>query len=51
MRTTPRKRHELGRVWLEILRPFLRYSMGRDAWVIRGIGSSHGPVFVRRDRR
>jgi hypothetical protein len=31
-----------------MLRPLLRFSIGRDAYVLRGIGSRYGPVFVRR---
>jgi hypothetical protein len=32
------------------MRPILRYSVIRDAFVLRGIGSSAGPV-LRPDRR
>jgi hypothetical protein len=33
-----------------VLRPALRYSATRDAFVLRGIGNSRGPV-LRPDRR
>ena len=33
-----------------MLRPALRYSATRDAFVLRGIGNSRGPV-LRPDRR
>lgn len=29
--------------------PFFRYSHGREAWVLRVVGNSRGPVLVRRD--
>ena len=28
-----------------LLKPFLRYSSGRDAWVLKGIGDRFGPVY------
>jgi len=31
------------------LRPLLRYSAGRDAYVLRGIGRRVGPVLRRRN--
>jgi hypothetical protein len=33
-----------------VLRPVLRYSATRDAFVLRGVGSHRGPV-LRPDRR
>jgi len=37
---------------LTLLRPFFRYSYGRDAFVLRGVGSAYGPVLrVERRRR
>jgi hypothetical protein len=33
-----------------LLRPLLRYSHARDAYVLRGVGSNLGPV-LRLDRR
>ena len=35
---------------MALLRPFLRYSRSRDAYILRGVGSSRGPV-LRVDRR
>jgi hypothetical protein len=40
----PRPRHEPPAWARPLLRPFFRYSHGRDAWVLRGIGGSRGPV-------
>ncbi len=50
MRTTVRPRRYLGRHWLWLLRPVLRYSATRDAFVLRLVGNSTGPV-LRLDRR
>ncbi len=50
MRSAVRPRRYVGRGWLLILRPFLRYSATRDAYVLRAIGRSRGPV-LRVDRR
>jgi hypothetical protein len=50
MRSTIRPRRYVGRHWLLILRPLLRYSATRDAFVLRLIGNSTGPV-LRPDRR
>jgi hypothetical protein len=33
-----------------VLRPLLRYSVTREAYVLRGVGNSLGPV-LRADRR
>jgi hypothetical protein len=33
-----------------LLRPFFRYSPMRDAYILRGIGGSVGPVLVVRPR-
>ena len=49
VRTQPRPRHEVGPLVFFILQPFFRYSMGREAWVLRIVGNSRGPVLVRRD--
>jgi hypothetical protein len=40
----------VGRHWLFVLRPLLRYSATRDAFVLRFVGRSAGPV-LRVDRR
>jgi hypothetical protein len=50
MRSTSRPRRYVARHWLLILRPVLRYSATRDAFVLRAFGSSVGPV-LRPDRR
>ena len=50
MRSAVRPRRYVARHWLLILRPLLRYSATRDAYVLRGIGRSAGPV-LRIDRR
>jgi len=50
MRSAERPRRYLARHWLLILRPLLRFSVTRDAFVLRGIGSSRGPV-LRPERR
>ena len=33
---------------LFLLRPFFRYSLTRDAYVLRGVGRKRGPVLVTR---
>jgi hypothetical protein len=45
-----RSRRYVGKHWLALLKPFLRYSYSRDAYVLRGVGGSVGPV-LRLDRR
>jgi hypothetical protein len=45
-----RSRHYVARPWLLVLRPLLRFSLTRDAYVLRGIGNFAGPV-LRQDRR
>jgi hypothetical protein len=50
MRMEQRPRRYIARHWLVLLKPVLRYSATRDAWVLRAIGGSTGPV-VRADRR
>jgi hypothetical protein len=50
MRSTMRPRRYVGRQRLLILRPLLRYSATRDAFVLRAVGNSTGPV-LRLDRR
>ncbi|MSW51763.1 MAG: hypothetical protein F2817_12870 [Actinobacteria bacterium] len=46
MRTTHRPRHRLHPVLLALLRPVLRYSYTREAYVLRLVGNDRGPVFV-----
>jgi hypothetical protein len=50
MRAIKRKRRYLARHWLVLLRPAFRYSRTRDAYVLRAIGNTRGPV-LRVDRR
>jgi hypothetical protein len=50
MRTVRRPRRYIDGQWLTLLTPAFRYSRSRDAYVLRGIGSSVGPV-LRVDRR
>lgn len=52
MRTAARPRRYVARHWLLVLRLLLRYSETRDAYVLRAIGASIGPVLrVERRRR
>jgi hypothetical protein len=44
----PRERRHIGLLALLALRPFLRYSESRDAYILRIIGRTRGPVYVRR---
>jgi len=50
MRSVPRPRHYVARHWIVLAAPLLRYSVSRDAYVLRGFGNSMGPV-LRLDRR
>jgi hypothetical protein len=50
MRTVRRPRRYVARHWLVLLKPVLRYSHTREAFVLRGIGNETGPV-LRLDRR
>jgi hypothetical protein len=50
MRNQQRPRRYVSRHWLMALKPMLRYSATRDAFVVRAIGNSSGPV-LRVDRR
>lgn len=50
MRSVPRPRRYIAPYWLMLLRPLFRYSTTRDAFVLRMIGNSTGPV-LRPDRR
>jgi|GEM_PF-1423991 hypothetical protein len=49
-RSAARSRRYVPRHRLLILRPLLRYSVTREAFVLRVIGNSAGPV-LRPDRR
>jgi hypothetical protein len=50
MRTQQRPRRYVARHWLVVLKPVLRYSATRDAFVLRAVGNSLGPV-LRVNRR
>jgi hypothetical protein len=50
MRTQQRPRRYIARHWLLLFKPLLRHSATRDAFVLRLIGNSVGPV-LRVDRR
>ena len=50
MRTQQRPRRYVAQHWLLLLWPAFRYSATRDAFVLRAIGNSIGPV-LRVDRR
>jgi hypothetical protein len=50
MRSVGRPRRYVARFWLVLFRPFLRYSVTRDAFVLRVVGRSAGPV-LRPNRR
>ncbi len=50
VRTEQRPRRYVRHVWLVMLGPLLRYSYQREAFVLRLVGRSAGPV-LREDRR
>ena len=50
MHTVQRPRRYVSPVTLTAMRPVLRYSSTRDAFVLRLVGSHRGPV-LRRERR
>jgi hypothetical protein len=50
MRTVHRPRRYLAPLWIFLLRPCLRYSPSRTAYVLRLVGTRRGPV-LRVDRR
>jgi hypothetical protein len=47
---TPRRRRYLPKHWFVLARPLLRYSISREAFVLRAVGDSVGPV-LRPERR
>ena len=49
--STERPRRSVGRVSLALLSPLFKYSMRRDAYVLRGVGRRFGPVLVLRGAR
>jgi hypothetical protein len=50
MRAVKRPRRYVARHWLVLLRPLLRHSSARNAYVLRLVGSNYGPV-LRAERR
>jgi len=50
MRTVERKRHHVGHTTITLLRPVMRYSQSRDAFVLRVVGRRVGPVLKERPR-
>jgi hypothetical protein len=46
MRSTPRKRRQVGRSSIALATPLFRYSASRDAYVLRGVGNRLGPVLT-----
>ena len=48
-RTTHRPRRVVPRPVLLLAKPFFRYSVSRDAFVLRGIGHRIGPVLRSRN--
>jgi hypothetical protein len=48
MRSAPRPRREVPGPVLAGLTPLFRYSPGRDAYVLRGVGHHVGPVIRAR---
>jgi hypothetical protein len=45
-----RPRHYVSQTTLGLLRPLFRYSLSRDAYVMRLVGNRRGPV-LRHERR
>ena len=45
-----RTRRYVAKYWLTLFGPLFRYSYSRNAYVLRGVGGSRGPV-LREDRR
>jgi len=50
MRTVERPRHYVSPPVLAVMRPLMRYSDSRQAYVLRFVGNRVGPV-LRRNRR
>ena len=51
MRSLPRPRRYLRQPWLTFVRPCLRWSDSRDAYVLRVVGRRYGPVLRLDERR
>jgi hypothetical protein len=45
MKTKTRQRRQIGPGRLRLLRPVVRYSYSRDAYVLRAVGRHLGPVY------
>lgn len=50
MRTVPRTRRYVSPGTIRLCRPLLSFDYGREAYVLRAVGSRRGPV-LREDRR
>lgn len=50
MRTEHRARRQLSTPTFMLMRPVMRYSYTRDAYVLRGVGNRWGPVVKRPER-
>lgn len=48
MRSTERPRRTVPGFVITLLSPLFRHSMGRDAYVLRGVGNRYGPVLKKR---
>jgi hypothetical protein len=44
MRTSPRPRRPVNPALLKLLAPVFRYSLQRDAYILRAVGGHYGPV-------
>lgn len=51
MARAPRPRRYVSRARLVLLRPLFRYSSPRNAYVLRVVGNTRGPVLCRERRR
>ncbi len=51
MRNHPRPRRELHPLVFGALRPLLRFSYSREAWVLIGVGRTFGPVVRPREAK
>lgn len=49
MQSKPRRRRHVSQTKLKWLRPIIRYSYVRDAYVLRAVGRHVGPVFQLTD--
>jgi len=49
MREHARQRHQISETKLKLLRPFVRFSYARDAYILRIVGRHVGPVYQLRN--